>query len=181
MVICLQRDADLHMAQLMPVPLTVSCFSKIQIGFTFWYRLTRAVLDKGPLNGCVCSGSSSWYLVLQRLREWYLADSLVASSILGRVAVSQLGKPQQTRLGPVAAAAPGQIPLTLVTTGWQRGAAVSGVRRTNEVNERRARLAHGWVNASSGGYTISVCNKPTRSTQPCIPPGSLNGVPVRLG
>jgi len=32
-VICLQRGADLHMAQLMPLPLTVSCFSKIQIGF----------------------------------------------------------------------------------------------------------------------------------------------------
>ena len=32
-VICLERGADLHMAQLMP--LTVSCFSKIQIGFTF--------------------------------------------------------------------------------------------------------------------------------------------------
>ena len=25
----------MHMAQLMPLPLTVSCFSKIQIGFTF--------------------------------------------------------------------------------------------------------------------------------------------------
>ena len=35
MVICLERDADLHMAQLLPLPLTVSCFSKIQIGFTF--------------------------------------------------------------------------------------------------------------------------------------------------
>ena len=35
MVICLVRDADLHMAQLMPLPLTVSYFSKIQIGFTF--------------------------------------------------------------------------------------------------------------------------------------------------
>ena len=34
MVICLERDADLHMAQLMPLPLIVSCFSKIQIGFT---------------------------------------------------------------------------------------------------------------------------------------------------
>ena len=33
-VICLERGADLHMAQLMPLPLTVSCFSKIQIGFT---------------------------------------------------------------------------------------------------------------------------------------------------
>ena len=31
----LERGADFHMAQLMPLPLTVSCFSKIQIGFTF--------------------------------------------------------------------------------------------------------------------------------------------------
>jgi len=35
MVISLERDAELHMAQLMPLPLTVSCFSKILIGFTF--------------------------------------------------------------------------------------------------------------------------------------------------
>jgi len=34
MVICLELGADLHMAHLMPLPLTVSCFSKIQIGFT---------------------------------------------------------------------------------------------------------------------------------------------------
>ena len=35
MVICLEQGADLHMAQLMPLPLTVSCSSKIQIGFAF--------------------------------------------------------------------------------------------------------------------------------------------------
>jgi len=35
MVICLERCADLHMAQLMPLPLTVSSFSKLQISFTF--------------------------------------------------------------------------------------------------------------------------------------------------
>jgi len=35
MVIFLERSADLHMAQLVPLPLTVSCFSKIRIGFTF--------------------------------------------------------------------------------------------------------------------------------------------------
>ena len=34
-VICLERSADLHSAWLMPLPLTVSCFSKIQSGFTF--------------------------------------------------------------------------------------------------------------------------------------------------
>jgi len=57
MVICLERGADLNIAQLMPLPLTVSCYSKIQIGFTFWYWLTRVVPDKGPLNGCVCVSS----------------------------------------------------------------------------------------------------------------------------
>ena len=54
MVICLEQGADLHMAKLMPLPLTVSCFSKIQIGLNVWYRHTRVVPDKGPLNGCVC-------------------------------------------------------------------------------------------------------------------------------
>jgi len=55
MVICLQRGADLHMAQLMPLPLTASYFSEIQIMvLPFWYQLTMAVPDKGPLNGCVC-------------------------------------------------------------------------------------------------------------------------------
>ena len=38
MVTCLERGADLHTAQLMPLPLTVSCFSKIQIGFAFLVR-----------------------------------------------------------------------------------------------------------------------------------------------
>jgi len=45
--LCLERGADLHMAQLMPLPLTVSCFSKIQIGFLpFWYQLTWVVPEK---------------------------------------------------------------------------------------------------------------------------------------
>ena len=35
MVFCLEQGADLHMAKLMPLPLTVSCFNKIQIGFSF--------------------------------------------------------------------------------------------------------------------------------------------------
>jgi len=42
MVICLELGADLHTAQLMPLPVTVSCFSKIQIGFAF---LVPAHLD----------------------------------------------------------------------------------------------------------------------------------------
>jgi len=53
-VICLEQSADLHMAQLMPLPLTVSCFSKIQIGFTFLVAAHLGSPGKGPLNGCVC-------------------------------------------------------------------------------------------------------------------------------
>jgi len=55
-VICLQRGADLHMAQLMPLPLplTVSCFSKIQIGFTFLVLADMgSPRKKGPLNWCM--------------------------------------------------------------------------------------------------------------------------------
>jgi len=51
-VICLEQGADLHMAQLMPRPLTVSCFSKIQIGFTFMVLALLGSPGKGPLNAC---------------------------------------------------------------------------------------------------------------------------------
>jgi len=62
MVICLEQGADLHMAQLMPLPLTVCCFSKIQIGFTFLVpahpgipgqRAVRRVCVCVCLTGCV--------------------------------------------------------------------------------------------------------------------------------
>jgi len=38
----------------MPLPLTVSCFSKIHIGFTFLVPTHPGSPGKGPLNGCVC-------------------------------------------------------------------------------------------------------------------------------
>ena len=60
MVISLERGADLHMAQLMPLPLTVSCFSKIQIGFTFLVPAHLGSPGKGPLNGCVLLWLSVW-------------------------------------------------------------------------------------------------------------------------
>jgi len=53
-VVCLEQGADLHTAQLMPLPLTVSCFTKIQIGFTFLVLAHLGSFGKGPLNGCVC-------------------------------------------------------------------------------------------------------------------------------
>ena len=72
---CLERGADLHMAQLMPLPLTVSCFSKIQIGLPFWYWLTSVVPDKGPLNGCVCVPWHCWLGIRKSIQsvkiEWW--------------------------------------------------------------------------------------------------------------
>ena len=54
-VICLERGADLHMAQLMPLPLTVSCFSKIQIGFTFLVPAHPGSPGHGAVKRvCVC-------------------------------------------------------------------------------------------------------------------------------
>jgi len=53
-VISLERGADLHMVQLMPLPLTVYCCNKIQIGFTFLVPADLGSPGKGPLNGCCC-------------------------------------------------------------------------------------------------------------------------------
>ena len=57
MVFCLEQGADLHMAQLMPLPLplTVSCFSKIQIGFTFLVPAHPGSPEKKAVKRvCVC-------------------------------------------------------------------------------------------------------------------------------
>ena len=54
-VICLERGADLHIAQLMPLPLTISCFSKIQIGFTFLVPAHLGSPGKRAIKRvCVC-------------------------------------------------------------------------------------------------------------------------------
>ena len=56
MVICLERGADLHMAQLMPLPLTISCFSKIQIGLTFLVPAHPGSPGKRAVKRvCVCT------------------------------------------------------------------------------------------------------------------------------
>jgi len=58
---CLERGADLHMAQLMPLPLTVSCSSKIQIGFTF-------LVPSYP--GWPGKEAGKWLFVIVLLYQW---------------------------------------------------------------------------------------------------------------
>ena len=64
MVICLERGADLHMAQLMPLSLASV---KSRLVLPFCYRLTWVVPEKGPLNGCVCEINIVEFLDLKLL------------------------------------------------------------------------------------------------------------------
>ena len=58
MIISLEQSANsLHMVQLMPLPPHHVFFSKIHNGFSFWYRLTRVVPDKGRKTVVVVVGS----------------------------------------------------------------------------------------------------------------------------
>jgi len=72
MVICLERDANLHTAQLMPLPLTVSCFSKIQIGFTFLVPAHPGSPEKRAVKR-VC--------VLSYIKMLYVISSFVDSDV----------------------------------------------------------------------------------------------------
>ena len=60
-VICLQRGADLHMAQLMPLPLTVSCSSEIQIGFNFLVLAHPGSPGKRAVKRVCVSGAHECY------------------------------------------------------------------------------------------------------------------------
>jgi len=83
----MERGADLHMAQLMPLPLTVSCFSEIQIGFTLLVpadpgspgqravkrqRKTASLLSRKRV--LVCSRSMKWseltYIGVAMIFDW---------------------------------------------------------------------------------------------------------------
>jgi len=79
MVICLERDADLHMAQLMPLLLPVSCFSKIQIGFTFLVLANPGSPRKGAVKRCVLrTGLPRCYFVTTKNNFFRLSSVLTS-------------------------------------------------------------------------------------------------------
>jgi len=98
MVICLEQGADLHMAQLMPLPLTVSCFSKIQIDFTFLVpahpgsprkRAVKQVcvcVSQARINWEGCSRKGIWLGAPRVQMGWH-------SDILSSVHLPQLSFP----------------------------------------------------------------------------------------
>ena len=69
MVVCLERGADLHMAQLMPLPLTVSCFGKIHIGFIFLVLAHLVVPDKESFHGYVCVCVCVYFTIVMLVHE----------------------------------------------------------------------------------------------------------------
>ena len=92
MVICMERGADWHMAQLMPLPLTVSCFSKMQIGFTFLVpahpgRLWQRAIKRGMyvwLHRWNVGGCDDYYLTDSNLCSIRNASSLYEASWCSR-------------------------------------------------------------------------------------------------
>jgi len=73
MVTCLERCSDLHMAQLMPLPLTVSCFSGIQIGFTFLVPAHPGSPGKRAVKRvCVCVCRLDLWILWNSYSELYL-------------------------------------------------------------------------------------------------------------
>jgi len=86
-VICLERGADLHMAQLMPLPLTISCFSIIQIGFTFLVPAHPGSPGQRAVKRvCVCDLlpiASNFYELVCRKGINFLNISSQRSTVLG--------------------------------------------------------------------------------------------------
>ena len=68
MFISLEQGADMHMAQLMPLPLTVCHFSKIQIGFTFLVPAhPGSPGQRAVVRACViCMSAAAMWLLATR-------------------------------------------------------------------------------------------------------------------
>jgi len=72
---CLGWGADLHIAQQIPLPLTISCSSKSRLVLPFWYLLTRVVPDRFQQSSktvvCVCCNKLIKHSKLSRQNKNY--------------------------------------------------------------------------------------------------------------
>jgi len=84
-VMCPERGADLHMSQLMLLPLTVSCFSKIQIGFILLVSAHLGSPGQRAIKRvcvCVCADlRGRWFC------RWPAAATLVRKNVASQTAV----------------------------------------------------------------------------------------------
>ena len=76
MVICLQQGAEVCIWPSWCHCLSLSLASvKSRLVLPFWYRLTRVVAEKGPLNGCVCVCVSRYWF------QWHLTFKNAAGAL----------------------------------------------------------------------------------------------------
>ena len=96
MVICLQRGADFHVAQLMPLPLTVSCFSKFQTGFTFLVAAHPGSPGQRAVKRvCVCACAQCFGSVFYRPEARHATQPSVKAlkdAILSKTSSGKKGK-----------------------------------------------------------------------------------------
>ena len=93
MVICLERGEDLHMVQLMPLPLTVSCFRKTQIGFTFLVPAHPGKPGKGAVKRvCVC------VCVVEKINDSINVAGVFVAHVDPAPAVPKTGSPAPLQL-----------------------------------------------------------------------------------
>ena len=88
MVICLEQGAHLHMAQLMPLPFTISCFSKIQIGFTFLVPADPGSPGKRAVKRvcvCVCALCECLCFIVKRTARYSRVRTDVSELFMGWV------------------------------------------------------------------------------------------------
>ena len=79
----------MHMAQLMPLPLNISCSSKIQIGFTFLVPADPGSPRKRAVKSvcvCVCSVQSTLQLIVISSRS----DSVITGNCTGKAVAASL-------------------------------------------------------------------------------------------
>jgi len=87
-VVCLEQGASLHMAQLMPLPLTVSCFCKIQIGFTFLVPAHLGSPGKRAVKRvCFCTVAFSALMLLIGRQEGHPACEKLIGGVLAWLSV----------------------------------------------------------------------------------------------
>ena len=85
-VICLERGADLHMAQMMPHHSLSLARVKSRLVLPFWYRLTLVIPDKGPLNG---QHKRSTWSVMDEWVSYAKMAELIEMPVKGRLVSAQ--------------------------------------------------------------------------------------------
>jgi len=114
-VICLERGADLHTGQLMPLPLTVSCSSKIQIGVTFLLPAHPGSPGQRAVKRvCVCVCCVSDYITHDDVSVYYQRQAGTERSDVAAFTVVLFAR-RQSVPNPVAARRGAHLPPQAVT------------------------------------------------------------------